>query len=178
MHEIIIKFSKKKLIILLFLSIIFTYCSINLISNPEKFVTIMHPNKNPIRFTGYLGICFSGITSISIFLKLFNKKPGLVINSDGIIFHASANTLGLIKWKDVTDIKTSKFYNQTYILIMVKNPKEYLNKFKHVKKFLYKGFLNNMGTPIFLSSTGLQCNLKEMEKLLKDEFKRYQSISK
>ncbi|PQL93359.1 STM3941 family protein [Apibacter adventoris] len=178
MQEIIIKFSKKKLIILLFLSFIFTYCSINFISNPEKFVTIMYPNKNLIRFTGYLGVCSFGISSISIFLKLFNKKPGLVINSDGIIFHASANTLGLIKWKDVTDIKTYKFYNQNYILIMVKNPKEYLNKFKHVKKFLYKRNLNNNGTPIFLSSAGLQCNSKEMEKLLKEEFNRYQSISK
>lgn len=179
MQEIIIKFNKKKLLVMLFVSIFFTYYSTIHVSNPERFISLRrYPNENTIIFMGCLGVCVFGISSISIFLKLFNKKPGLVINSDGIIFHASANTLGLIKWKDVTDIKTSKFYNQTYILIMVKNPKEYLNKFKHVKKFLYKGFLNDIGTPIFLSSVGLQCNLKEMEKLLKEEFKRYQSISK
>lgn len=85
MEDIEIRLSKKKLILLLLTGVGFVICSILFIINPSHFVSFIIRSEKIIFLIGITGIIVFGIASIFLFIKLFDSKPGLIINKEGII---------------------------------------------------------------------------------------------
>ena len=59
--------------------------------------------------------------------KLFDEKPGVIINNDGIIENSGGTSLGLVPWLDVDSITIEQDFNNKLIMIIVKNPQQYIN---------------------------------------------------
>lgn len=86
--------------------------------------------KEPIfRFpAGLFCVFFCGIISVLIFIKLFDSKPGLIINEKGIIDNSSGLSAGLVLWFDIENLIVVKVNNQKFIMVILRNPQYYLNK--------------------------------------------------
>jgi hypothetical protein len=125
-----------------------------------------------------LTIRVSGIVNVLIFVfygvmcikKLFDKNAGFIVDSSGIT-DKSSGSVGYIPWKDIIGIKT---FSKHWIVISVNNPREYINRQKKLyrKKILEENY-NNHGSPIVLNTMFWNCKHLELERILKEQYKRY-----
>lgn len=75
------------------------------------------------------------IAFIYYFRSIFNHKPVLIINENGIHEQMRYRSLGMIKWTDIEKISVQPYMDKTYLIhIYLINPDVYLKK-KPIFKF-------------------------------------------
>ena len=174
-----IPLGKKKISLLLFAALIFVACGIWIILDPIKFTETQFGFRNPetARIWGTVGAIFFSTVGIYGFVKLFDKKPGLIIDSNGITDNTNAASIGLIQWTHITGIRTEEIMSTKFLLIDVENPEKFLDKAKNgFRAKLMKANLNSYDTPISIASNALKYNFKELEKLIRAEFEKNKNV--
>lgn len=170
MGKIIIEISKRKLMVLLLGGIGFVFFSIWFIVKPADFVNFLTRSEAIVFTVGVVGAIVFGFATIILFIKLFDKKPGLIIDQEGIMDNTNSSSVGLIRWSEITGITTKKIASTQFILLQVKNPEEYISKASRLKKLSLRQNLNSYGTPITLTSVGLDCTFSELERLILESY--------
>ncbi len=99
---------------------------------------------------------------------MFDNNVGLTIDDNGIIDNTNASSIGLIKWFEITEIKTEQIMSTKFLLIYTKDPNSILDKVKGMKRKLMAGNMKMYGTPISITSNTFKYNFNDLEKLLKD----------
>ncbi|MGI6319906.1 MAG: STM3941 family protein [Bacteroidales bacterium] len=174
--QIEIPLSKKKMTLTLLGSIIFVGLGIWFLINPPKINNPIFGNPTVIFIVGLASILFFGLVAITVFRKLSDKKAGLIINKQGIIDNSSGVSAGLVLWTDIEEIKVSQVMSQKFLMFIVKNPQDYLDKVTNPLK--RKGMEMNYktyGSPISISANSLQTNFDELYNLLTEKQKEYKS---
>ncbi|SEG04355.1 STM3941 family protein [Sphingobacterium lactis] len=173
-EQIEIPLSKRKMILTLLGACVFVVLGGLFVLNPQKFTSIIMRNPIVILISGIASILFFGIVGISIFRKLLDKKPGLIINHEGVNDNSSGVSAGFIPWSDIREIKVSHVFNQKFLLFIVNNPEDYLDKIKNpLKRSAMKMNYKSYGSPISISSTVLQTNFDDLSKVLVEKLKTY-----
>jgi hypothetical protein len=118
------------------------------------------------------GILFFGIGAFFILLKLKDNRPGIIIDKKGLDINASAASFGLVKWDEIEDVKAVKYQNQDLLLILVKNPEEYIGIQKNmiVRKAMELSW-KYLNTPITISANGLKCNFDQLKNIVQAKYK-------
>ena len=173
MNEIKIPLSKRKLIFAFIASIIFVLLGIQFILKPEKYISFIFRSEELITVVGYVSLLFFGVCLVYIFYKAFDKKPGLIVNKNGITDNSNFSSVGLIEWSEIIGIRTQQVMSTKFILIDVLNPEKFIQKSSKFKASLMKANLKMYGTPLSITSNSLKYNFDEMERLLKTEFDKY-----
>ncbi len=99
---------------------------------------------------------------------MFDNNVGLTIDENGIIDNTNASSIGLIKWFEITEIKTEQVMSTKFLLIYTKDPKSILDKAKGMKRKLMTGNMKMYGTPLSITSNTWKYNFNDLEKLLKN----------
>lgn len=173
MNEIKIPLSKTKLIFAFIGSVIFIVLGREFILKPEKYVSFIIRSAELIAVVGYASVIFSGLCLIYIFYKAFDKKPGLIVNGNGITDNSNFTSVGLIEWSEIIGIRTQQFMSNRFLLIDVLNPEKFIQNSSKFKASLMKENLKMYGTPISITSNSLRYNFDELERLLNTEFDKY-----
>lgn len=166
MKEIIIPFSKKKIIQLILGSIGFIAVCFWLIQIAE---TQTRYNPQFVIAVSILGVLFFGSVGIVNLVKFFERKQGLIINDEGIIDNSSAVCAGLIKWENITDVSITEVYRQKFITIHVNNAEEIIAKQSGLKKFFLGLNQDHYNSPVQLSTNALKCNFQELHDTIKEQ---------
>ena len=114
---------------------------INFADNQERY------NPTLVTAVGYVGLTFFGLAGLYIFYKLFDSKPGLVIDKDGIYDNSSAAAGHLIEWEIITGLRVEKVMSTKFLLIDIENPEEFMERASGIKKKLIWGTYKMYGTP-------------------------------
>ena len=178
-NKIEIPLSKKKIILLLLAAIAFVAGGIWIATNPERFIPNIFriTNSEIIRIGGIVGILFFGAAGIYGIKKLFDKKVGLIIDSNGITDNSNASSIGLIEWNDISDIRTKQVMSTKFLLIDIVNPEKYIGKAKNgIQARLMKANMNMYETPLSITSNTLKYDFGELEKLIQTEYKRNKNV--
>jgi len=166
MNRIEIPLSKKKLLVGIGGSILFValglYLTTTIADKQRRF------NPTMVKGVGIASILFFGVTGIYGIKKMFDKTIGLIIDENGIFDNTSASSVGLIKWTDITEIKTEQVASTKFLLIYTANPDFYLDRVKGFKRKLMEGNNRMYGTPLSITSNTLKYNFNDLEKLIKD----------
>jgi len=171
-NQIEIPLSKQKMYLMLFGSIIFVVIGTWLVVNPPKSNHPIFGNPMVILISGISAIIFFGYTAFILLKKLPDNKPGLIINSEGIIDNSSGVSAGIVLWTDIIEISTANVMNQKFLMFIVKNPEEYINRQNGiVKRKAMEINYKTYGSPISISANTLDTNFEELYKLLKIKFK-------
>lgn len=125
------------------------------------------------RGVGIVCIVFFGIALLFSLYKLMDKKPGLIIDEDGITDNSGAVNAGLIEWKDIISIDVKKIISTDLLIIHVNDPDKYINRAGRQKAWLMRRSMGLYGTPINISSTALKYNFDELYKLLQVNIKKH-----
>ena len=168
MNKIEIPFSKTKIFLLLIGALVFVFIGTFFIINPDKFISRIMRNTQIIRIAGIAGVLFFGAVSIYGTKKMFDDRVGLTIDDNGIIDNTNASSIGLIKWSDITEIRTEQVMSTKCLLIFTSDPNGILEKVSGMKRKLMAGNIKMFGTPLSITSTTLKYNFSDLEKLLKD----------
>lgn len=169
MQEIRIPLSKKK---------IFFYLFSVIISSPLIFYLIIDHPSLIVKIVAAMVIPFVIFAIIYLFMKLFDKKPGLIINDQGIVDNSSAIKAGLIKWEDITDVSITEMdistsygnHKEKLLTIKINNPDDFLSKQNRFKRIFMELNKNFYDSPIQISCRSLKCNLEDLYDLIKREW--------
>lgn len=166
MSKIEIQLSKTKILLLLLGSIGLVVLGAFFILNPDRFVSSVMRSPEIIRIVGIAGVLFFGATSLYGAIKMFDNTIGLTIDENGIFDNTNASSVGLIKWRDIVEIKVEQVASTKFLLIYTTNPAFYLDKVKGFKRKLMEGNNIMYGTPLSITSTALKYKFNDLEKLL------------
>jgi len=121
-------------------------------------------------------ILFFGFVSIFYAKKLTDKKPGLIIDNTGITDNSSAVSVGHTPWTDIKYITTIKVVKQDFIILIVENPNNYINKQTNIikRKTMEMNF-KSYGSPINISANSLKSNFNELKSVLDNKLAEFKS---
>jgi hypothetical protein len=173
-NQIEIPLSKQKLYLMLFGSIMFIGIGTWLVIKPPKSNHPIFGNPMLILISGISAIIFFGYIAFTLLKKMPDNKPRLVINSEGIIDNSSGVSAGIVLWKDIIEITTSNVMNQKFLMFIVNNPEEYINRQNGiVKRKAMEMNYKSYGSPISISANTLDTNFEELYELLQNKFKEH-----
>lgn len=172
--EVVIPLSKGKNVLLLFGAVAFVVGSIWLWSIADA-QRRYHPLV--VRVTSVVGTLFFGGCAIYGVWKLFDDRPGLVIDTTGILDNSSAVATGKIPWEDVLGIGQFEISGQRYIVVFVTEPEKYVRRGNYVCRMLKAANVKLAGSPITISPSSLQTSFDQLLQALTSGFERYGSLS-
>ena len=100
-----------------------------------------------------------------------NDKAGILINEAGIVdFVSEKENLGLIAWKDIEQVRIKNSLGGVKLLLMLKNPNEYINGAKdwNTKKKMRLQY-RKWGTPAVINIDNLEVKPDDLVKVIKNE---------
>jgi hypothetical protein len=175
-EQIEIPLSKTKMILTFFGSLLFVGLGLWFVINPPKSNHWLFGNPTVIFIAGIASVIFFGLVAVIIFRKFSDKKPGLIINKQGITDNSSGVSAGLIPWTDIQEITISQVMSQKFLMFTVKNPEFYLDQVTNpLKRNAMKMNYKTYGSPISISANSLQTNFDDLHKLLIEKLNEYKS---
>ena len=168
MNKIEIPLSKTKIILLLLGALVFGVLGTLFVINPEEFISPRMRNPEFIRISGITSVLFCGIAGIYGIKKLFDKTVGLTVDENGITDNTNASSVGLINWKDITEIKTEQIMSTKFLLIFTNNAEKYLDRVGFIQRKLLLANEKMYGTPLSITSNTLKYDFDDLERLLKN----------
>jgi ABC-type transport system involved in multi-copper enzyme maturation permease subunit len=174
LEQIEIPLSKKKILLTFFGATVFVGLGVLFLINPSMFTSTIFRNPTIIFIGGLVSVLFFGLVAVTVFRKLSDKKAGLIINKEGIIDNSSGVSVGLVLWSDIKEIKTCSVASQQFLMVIVKNPQDYIDKVSNsLKRKAIEMNYKTYGSPISISTNSLQTNFDNLYNLLASRMKEY-----
>lgn len=172
-NRIEIELSKRKIFFLLIVAVAFVIFGCLGAVKPEDFVSPIFRNPEVIRISGIAAICFFGVGIVFIARKLFDNKPGLIIDQKGITDNSNATSIGLIEWGDITGIEKIQILSSKILILHTDKPDKYIDRAKNViSKQAMKANHKRYHSPLSIISNSLQMSFNDLEKLIMVEFEK------
>lgn len=106
-------------------------------------------------------IIFGSFLTIWIF-KILDRKPGVIIDENGIVDNSTSISLGQIPWSDIESVKPSSYFSNV-ITVILKNPTKYIDKQKNpIKRMLLGVNYRRNGSPVNIQTLTLQADNKTL----------------
>jgi len=170
MDTIVIPFSKKKILLKSLMSLAFVAMGVLLIAVIANDQTRWPPLL--IQAIGGLNILFFGVAAIAYLRLLFVKKPGIVLNDEGIINNSSYLSTGLLKWDDINALRIEQVKSTKFLIVYLNDPWQIIKVASGFKRWLMMGNMRRYNTPISISATVLDCSFEELEKWVTERFSK------
>lgn len=173
--ETVIYLSRKKIVLLILGACAFVALGIWMSSLSDEFIRSQPRYNNPafVHRIGILSIIFFGPCAIFALKKLFDKKPGLVLNNVGMVDNSSGASAGLVPWSEIVGSEVFKIQEQKMLIIKVRNPQKYIERGGRLKQTLNSANYKMCGSPIVISSNNLDIKFPELLSLFGQYQKKY-----
>lgn len=122
---------------------------------------------------GLASITFFGACGVYALLKLFDKRPGLILNSSGLVDNASGVAAGFIPWSEVLGAGVYEVQGQKMLIIGLRDPQKYIDRGNAVRRLLNRSSHRMTGSPVAVSSVALKIDFKELVSLFERYHRRY-----
>jgi hypothetical protein len=176
-QRIEIPLNKKKITIMLLGALIFVAIGFWFVIAPPEISNSYWGDHTKIKIVGCLSILFFGLCAFVLIKKLPDRKPGLIIDQNGLTDNSGGNSAGEILWTDIKDLSVIEIHRQKIILLDVINPKDYIDRQTSVfKRKMMQMNYKMYGTPLSITSNGLKVSFDDLMRLLTD--KLHQSTEK
>ena len=170
-NTVVIPFSRSKEILLILACIAFVLVSLWLWTIADNQV-----RQSPvfIKIISVFGVSFFGLGFILGTKKLFDKRPGLIIDENG--FQDNTSTIGsgrFIAWRNINRFEVVTIKGTKVLLIFVNNANEMIYKESTWKQKFMRFSEQEYGTPISIGSNILKIEFIALTKLLSERHSAY-----
>jgi hypothetical protein len=121
-----------------------------------------------VKLVSVFGVSFFGLGLIIGPKKLFDKRPGLIINDNGIQNNLGVGTGIFIAWENIVRFEIITIKNTKLFLIFINNANEIIKIESKWKQKIMRYSLKSFGTPISIGSGTLKMEFNTLTKLLAD----------
>lgn len=101
--------------------------------------------------------------------KLMQSSKALVISEDGILDNTTLISAGFIPWADIEDIRNKKIMGQSFIKVILKNPRQYEDKQTGIKRGLFRFNYKSTGA-VSIPVSFLKSNASDVEAIINQQF--------
>ena len=126
---------------------------------------------------GLAGVIFFGGCGLYGLAKLFDKKPGLVLNSSGLVDNASAVAAGFIPWSEVTGAGVYEVQKQKMLVVGLRDPQKYVDRGSALRRSLNRANSRMVGSPVAIPSVALKIDFAELVSLFDRYLRKYGGAS-
>lgn len=124
-------------------------------------------------YAGIAGIVFFGLCLVVGIRKLFDHKPGLVINSEGIVDNSSGIPGGLIRWSEIEGFSVIQIQRTKLLAIHVSNPEQYMELGNSLQRMAKRASCSMYETPFTITSNALAISFDKLHALLEERLAKY-----
>lgn len=118
---------------------------------------------------GAAAVLFFGGCAVVAVRKMSDRKPGLVLNSTGVVDNASGVAAGLIPWAEVVGFGVFEMQKQQMLIVQVSDPEKYIGRGGALRRALNRANYKMTGSPVAIPSNTLRISFPELVAL----FERY-----
>ncbi|HEX7956337.1 MAG TPA: STM3941 family protein [Pyrinomonadaceae bacterium] len=126
-----------------------------------------------VRGVGFASVVFFGLCGLYAVKRLFDRKPGLVLDASGILDNASGASAGFIPWADVVGSHVLQIQSQKMLVVEVREPGKYLDRGNALRRALNKANAKVGGGPITIPATTLAIDFTELLSLFDRYLQKY-----
>lgn len=175
--ETVIELSKTKMILLLLAACAFGAAGAWLLTldaaeiRSDRSFTFFFKEPLIAYGLGVLSLLFSVAGGVIVVRKLFDKKPGLVLNSSGVFDNASVAAAGLIPWSDVVGSEVIDIQGQKMLIVHVSDPRKYVERGGALRRALNRAGHKMGPGPVAIPSNMLKIDFPDLVALF-DQYRR------
>ena len=168
--DAVIPLSKGRLTLLLLGCVAFVAGSIWIWS-----IADLQTRYNPLymKCVAVASVSFFGLCGIYGCIKVFDGRPGLIIDDQGIVDNSNAVSAGRIFWDEIIGLRVSEIAGQRFLTIEVTDPQKYVERCGFILRMLNAANTKMVGSPINISSNSLKVNFDELVRMLTEAFEKH-----
>lgn len=173
--ERIIELSKAKVFKLLYIACGFVALGVLMLQREPEWSrsNIRLIDSMLVPAAGALSVGFFGLCALVAVRKLFEKKPGLILDSTGILDNSSGVAAGLVHWSEITGFDIFQVHGARSLVVKVSDPDKYVHRGGAIKRALNKANLHLCGSPIAITSSSLKIDFDDLLQLCDAYLKKY-----
>ena len=127
-------------------------------------------NDTSLLLIGISGLVLSSSAGLWAVTQWLDRRPGLIVDEQGITDQSSILGVGHIPWSSVINIELRSVWSTRSIFIYVTNPEQCIERMRpNWKQHWLKRTEVSHGTPIKLSTNTLKCDFDELYRFLLEE---------
>lgn len=111
-----------------------------------------------IKGIGLITVFVFGVFLIFLLKKLFERKPALIIDENGITDYSTALQVGLVRWNEIKDIQFTTFGKQDFLSIYTYDKDLIINRTKAFQKAMNQMNKKLMDSQINIPYRNLKCD--------------------
>jgi hypothetical protein len=158
MKSFIVYPKKGKVILLGFLSFLFVVAGIGVL----YFAAANNEDAWPLWVIGVLAIVFFGLCIVYYFYTLFNRKPALIVDHEGIQDNSSYLAAGMVRWDEIEEIKWVSFQKQIFLGLITYDRSLITNRSTGLKKILNKINKSMLDSQVNITIQILDCSPEQL----------------
>ena len=128
-----------------------------------------------IKGAGVAAIGFFGLCGIYCCIKIFDMKPGLIIDLDGIVDNSNVASMGRIRWDEILGMRVTVMHRQRMVILELVDPQSFIERAGPIVRKLHSANMSLMGSPVGISSNSLAVDFDDLVRLLTEAFERYKN---
>jgi hypothetical protein len=173
--EVVIPLSKGKVALLLLGAVAFVVGSIWIWSIADG-----QTRYNPLymKAVAIAGVSFFGLCAMYGCVKVFDTRPGLIIDDQGVVDNSSAVAAGRILWNEVVALNVSEIAGQRFITIVVTDPQRFVERRNVLSRMLNAANTKMTGSPINISSNSLALKFDDVVQALTAAFDKHKDAGR
>jgi hypothetical protein len=122
---------------------------------------------------GLAAVLFFGLCGLYGVRKMFDRRPGLVLNGDGLVDNASAFAAGFIPWSEVTGSSVYEVQNQKMLVVGLSDPGKYAGRGGALRRALNRANSDMSGSPVAIPASALAIDFQELVELFDRYHRKY-----
>lgn len=171
-----IKSSRKKLVFALITSIVFVAMGAWMLTAEPLTDNSIFGNRTFLMVAGATCVAFFGLMAIILINRLNKPLKGLIITAEGIEDHSSVTAAGFVPWTDIRGIRDAKVFGQQFIVVVVHNPQEYIDRQGNFfKRKSAQSNFNLYGSPVIIAATSLTVKFEDLKRLLQEQHYQFKN---
>ncbi len=129
-----------------------------------------------IKVAGFIGSFIFIIGAAFTAQKVFNKKPGLVVDNDGIADGSLGVLFPKVSWAQVTEIGHLESNGDYFIKIVLKDPEKYMAAEPNpLKRKMLEMNYNTLRTPVNIAASRLKMDFQELYSLIQNKWEAFRN---
>jgi hypothetical protein len=173
-QSIDIKLSRWKMFLAIVGSFLFVLLGVLFIYDPQGYTSPMARSPAVLFVSGIASVTFFGVCLLYALYKIIDTKFGLRLDSEGIYDNSNIASSGLIRWKDIKEIRAEQVASTKMLIILTSKDDEYINNASNFfKKCLMKLNRKWYDSPIIISSSSLKIDFDTLKRLVKSNWRKY-----
>ncbi len=126
-----------------------------------------------VKAVGYIGTFVSIVLVAFVAQKVFNKKPGLIIDNEGVVDNSLGVMFSKVRWADVTEMKHLESNGQHFIALVIKNSQQYIAAEPNpIKRKMLELNYSTIKTPVNIAAGRLKMDFEELYARMDSEWEK------